>query len=36
MIAKGDRVSDKSVLEPTDFVKWLGKEVDFLLLMPPQ
>ena len=28
MHAKCYRVSDKSVLEPTTWVKWLGKEVD--------
>ena len=32
MVSKGYKVSDKSVLEPTDFVKWLGKEVDLLAL----
>ena len=29
MHAKGYRVSGKSVLEPTTWVKWLGKEVVF-------
>ena len=32
MVSKGSQVSDKSVLEPTDFVKWLGKEVDLSAL----
>ena len=28
MVTKGYRVSNKSVLSPTSYVKWLGKEVD--------